>query len=493
MTTRFAENRQRGTQIPGAQIPGTQTGGARSNASFRFVTSACRRFGVWVVAVWVSLAGGADLAAEPPEAPAWLMARPQNRGAVLSWPGFFQVAGYNVYRAATRAGTFARVNEELVEDRSYRDVRLENGVEVFYRVTAVNSDGEESAPTVVEGVIPRRFLEANFRVRVEGAMEGEEVEFRPDDPVPFFATPWTLEVDRLSSGGIQAELVVDLISRVEPCYSQPELCAGEENFREDPSARQRIWGCADRIDNDGNGLTDFEDPDCRGIQGWSLALEVDPCFQLDSATTLDTIGALYTQGGLRGDGSFEKTELAAPDRNGGRQGVLSAVVLWHSEPGIVPQISTNAVLRVHGTSIPDDLPCFVRVLEDPDGLRGVGEVVPSAVTIAGETTSPSVFHASLTTSLAASPFRRGDVNDDGEAGLSDAMYLVNYLFLGGPAPGCRDAADTDDSGVLTLTDAIRIVTFLFLGGTAPEPPRALECGEDETPDALSCVRFDHCA
>jgi hypothetical protein len=67
-------------------------------------------------------------------------------------------------------------------------------------------------------------------------------------------------------------------------------------------------------------------------------------------------------------------------------------------------------------------------------------------------------------------FHRGDPNDDGREDLSDAVSLLEHCFLGGTAPGCREAADADDSGAIDITDAIVILGHLFLGGVPPAPP-----------------------
>ena len=64
-------------------------------------------------------------------------------------------------------------------------------------------------------------------------------------------------------------------------------------------------------------------------------------------------------------------------------------------------------------------------------------------------------------------FTRGDVNNDGRISLTDTIYLLNYLFNGGPAPICKNNADADGDGVLTISDAIRILRFLFQGGNSP--------------------------
>jgi hypothetical protein len=85
------------------------------------------------------------------------------------------------------------------------------------------------------------------------------------------------------------------------------------------------------------------------------------------------------------------------------------------------------------------------------------------------------------------PFRRGDQDSSGRVDISDAISILNFLFLGSRAPACLDAADADDSGKLDITDPIRILNFLFLGGSAPPAPGPRDCGPDPTPDELGCA------
>lgn len=88
-------------------------------------------------------------------------------------------------------------------------------------------------------------------------------------------------------------------------------------------------------------------------------------------------------------------------------------------------------------------------------------------------------------------FIRGDANVSGQMDLSDAVYILNYLYLGAAAPSCHKSADVDDNGSLELTDAIRALSHLFLGAAAPSAPYP-GCGVDTEPDELTCEAFDHC-
>jgi hypothetical protein len=82
-------------------------------------------------------------------------------------------------------------------------------------------------------------------------------------------------------------------------------------------------------------------------------------------------------------------------------------------------------------------------------------------------------------------FKRGDTNGDGALNITDGVFVLNFLFLGGKAPPCKKAADTDDSGGLNITDGVYILNFLFTGGKAPPAPYPL-CGLDPTEDLLDC-------
>ena len=89
-------------------------------------------------------------------------------------------------------------------------------------------------------------------------------------------------------------------------------------------------------------------------------------------------------------------------------------------------------------------------------------------------------------------FRRGDVDDSGRLNITDAITVLNWLFLGSATPGCTDAADADDNGRNNITDAIQLLQFLFLGGPPPPAPGHEECGVDPTADPLSDCDYASC-
>lgn len=60
----------------------------------------------------------------------------------------------------------------------------------------------------------------------------------------------------------------------------------------------------------------------------------------------------------------------------------------------------------------------------------------------------------------------GDADDNGAVAITDAVYIINYIFGGGPAPTVGQA-DVDCSGQISITDAVYIINYIFGGGPAP--------------------------
>ena len=64
-------------------------------------------------------------------------------------------------------------------------------------------------------------------------------------------------------------------------------------------------------------------------------------------------------------------------------------------------------------------------------------------------------------------FLRGDVNGDGIIDLGDVLYLISYLYKGGPAPDPFEAGDCDCNGIIDLGDLLLLINYLYKGGPAP--------------------------
>jgi len=61
----------------------------------------------------------------------------------------------------------------------------------------------------------------------------------------------------------------------------------------------------------------------------------------------------------------------------------------------------------------------------------------------------------------------GDANGDGNVNVGDVVYIINYVFKGGPAPDPMQAADANGDCTVNVGDAVYLVNYVFKGGPAP--------------------------
>jgi len=64
----------------------------------------------------------------------------------------------------------------------------------------------------------------------------------------------------------------------------------------------------------------------------------------------------------------------------------------------------------------------------------------------------------------------GDVNNDGIINVGDIVYLVGYLYRGGPAPvPMTCVGDVNNDDIVNVGDIVYLVGYLYRGGAAPSP------------------------
>ena len=64
---------------------------------------------------------------------------------------------------------------------------------------------------------------------------------------------------------------------------------------------------------------------------------------------------------------------------------------------------------------------------------------------------------------------RGDANNDGNIEVGDAVYMINYIFKGGPPPQPHMLmGDFNCDGTTNVGDVVSTVSYVFRGGPAPE-------------------------
>jgi subtilisin family serine protease/fibronectin type 3 domain-containing protein len=92
----------------------------------------------------------------PPAAPTGLTATAGNGSVSLSWAGNTEpdLAGYNLYRSTSAGVQGTKVNTTLIGGTSFTNSGLTNGTTYYYMVTAVDVNGNESAPSVQKSATP---------------------------------------------------------------------------------------------------------------------------------------------------------------------------------------------------------------------------------------------------------------------------------------------------------------------------------------------------
>jgi hypothetical protein len=62
---------------------------------------------------------------------------------------------------------------------------------------------------------------------------------------------------------------------------------------------------------------------------------------------------------------------------------------------------------------------------------------------------------------------RGDANGDWKITASDVVYLINYLYIAGPAPEPLETGDVNCDGMINAADIVYLINYLYIGGPPP--------------------------
>ncbi|NIP42682.1 MAG: hypothetical protein GWN14_12610 [candidate division Zixibacteria bacterium] len=65
------------------------------------------------------------------------------------------------------------------------------------------------------------------------------------------------------------------------------------------------------------------------------------------------------------------------------------------------------------------------------------------------------------------PYVCGDANSDETVNVSDAVYIINFVFVGGSAPDPLESGDANCDATVNVSDAVYIINFVFVGGNEP--------------------------
>jgi hypothetical protein len=185
-----------------------------------------------------------------------------------------------------------------------------------------------------------------------------------------------------------------------------------------------------------------------GVQGWSASIwhaGVD----VVSLSVEGTVSATESEGGFVADeeegvkfsGGFVVYQVVDPRENGGREGIVQAVVLAVRQPQRVLPPNTRQIIgrnRYRTLLGPEGVNAFIRY---ENGLKGRGQPVANAVTSNGETEHPTLDHREIAVGGGA-PFEEGHCED----GLdNDRDGWTDSGDPDCPGTGSEDCADGVDN------------------------------------------------
>ncbi len=300
-----------------------------------------------------------------------------------------------------------------------------------------------------------------------------------------------------------ASLAPDVMGQA-TIFSKPAMCATAENFS--------IWmtggACATGASVESlvtlnfNGTGTYTEV----IQGWSFGLCVDDLLVVTDATSAGT-GTATVNGGVAP--GFNTITIIPKGETPG--GVTQGVVIDLMAVNTLPAQNDFSTLRVTMTAnVTEENP--VANIRTCDAVLG-SPATPNVMVVNGASLGGSKFDGVLAqrpsqsegccedalagdgkacnkpaefTFSAGAKFNPGNVNGDARLDIADGIYLLSFLFRGGPEMPCEKAGDANGDCLLDATDAVYIIYYQFLNG--PEPVWGLGCqtiGNDQCP-TLTC-------
>jgi hypothetical protein len=114
----------------------------------------------------------------------------------------------------------------------------------------------------------------------------------------------------------------------------------------------------------------------------------------------------------------------------------------------------------------------IRVIAEPDAEPWDSFSV--GIRIDGSMESPLIVGAGVpppgesdTLTYGCLPNLRGNVDGDDVIALGDVLFLISYLYKGGPSPDPIELGDVNCDEIVDLGDLLYLISYLYKGGVPP--------------------------
>ena len=197
-----------------------------------------------------------------------------------------------------------------------------------------------------------------------------------------------------------------------------------------------------------------------GAQGWSFGVTGNG-FEITGITTDGTAAEEAS------DIGFDFNEFTA-------DGAIQVTILGFQQFVMLPASGTSTVARISVATTFPEAATETRSLEYANGLVGSGLAVKNIVAFDDTDVDPASTGYDLTITGVDNNYVSMDFDGSGQVNIADLQALLNWLYLGGDAPSCRDAMDFNGNDRINVADAVSGLNYLF-AHTSASPAAGVGC------------------
>ena len=197
-----------------------------------------------------------------------------------------------------------------------------------------------------------------------------------------------------------------------------------------------------------------------GAQGWSFGV-TGTGFEITGITTDGTAAADAS------DLGFDFNEFTA-------DGAIQVTILGFQQFIMLPASGVSTVARISVATTFPEAATETRSLEYANGLVGSGLAVKNIVAFDDTDIDPASTGYDLTITGVDNNYVTMDFDGSGQVNIADLQALLNWLYLGGDAPSCRDAMDFNGNDRINVADAVSGLNYLF-AHTSASPTAGVGC------------------